>query len=326
MQKELKIGLAIGAVLLVVLIVYVAVPKSDPAQVAGGADVSTDVEDAQAASPDAGSATDAGVSTSAFTGGDKPGTNDVFLPEDASRATAESSAQAKADANTDWGKLLETGQLPERTVTPSLRNVSTVPDDVKADSADDPAADPEPVFTGGDARSTSDGTGSGFPTSDVGATALPTRDSSASSGARTHVVQRGENYSTIAKQAYGDARHYLAIQKANPTLDPARLRPGVEITLPDINAAKSESTGSAAPSESSTASDGSAKKLDSETEYRVQSGDSLYKISEKRYGTPNMIEAIYSLNRATIGDDSARLKVGTVLKLPPSPARDTPAR
>jgi hypothetical protein len=32
-----------------------------------------------------------------------------------------------------------------------------------------------------------------------------------------------------------------------------------------------------------------------------------------------MADKIYELNKATIGDDSAKLKVGMVLKMPPNP-------
>jgi nucleoid-associated protein YgaU len=62
-----------------------------------------------------------------------------------------------------------------------------------------------------------------------------------------------------------------------------------------------------------------APTLDSSTEYRVQAGDSLHKISIKLYGRSGEADKIYQLNKQTIGEDPHRLKIGQVLKLPGPP-------
>jgi nucleoid-associated protein YgaU len=59
--------------------------------------------------------------------------------------------------------------------------------------------------------------------------------------------------------------------------------------------------------------------VDPRSEYRVQSGDSLHKIAVKLYGKIDMVDKIYELNKAAIGPNKAKLKLGMVLKLPEAP-------
>jgi hypothetical protein len=51
----------------------------------------------------------------------------------------------------------------------------------------------------------------------------------------------------------------------------------------------------------------------------VQAGDSLYRISVKLYGNGSHAEELYENNAKLIGDDAAKLKVGTILKLHDAP-------
>lgn len=62
-----------------------------------------------------------------------------------------------------------------------------------------------------------------------------------------------------------------------------------------------------------------ATTIDTRTQYRVQPGDSLYNISMKLYGTPRKVDALYAANRATIGNDRSQLKPGMILTLPAQP-------
>jgi nucleoid-associated protein YgaU len=59
--------------------------------------------------------------------------------------------------------------------------------------------------------------------------------------------------------------------------------------------------------------------IDDRSEYRVQNGDSLYKISMKLYGKPDRQDPIYEANKAIIGPDKAKLRVGQILRLPEAP-------
>jgi nucleoid-associated protein YgaU len=53
---------------------------------------------------------------------------------------------------------------------------------------------------------------------------------------RTHVVERGESLSKIAKKYYGDAKQWRAIFEANrdKIANPDLIHPGQEFVIPDI--------------------------------------------------------------------------------------------
>jgi nucleoid-associated protein YgaU len=142
----------------------------------------------------------------------------------------------------------------------------------------------------------------------------PPAEPPADSTTRTHTVKQGETLSSIAKAAYGDSRQYKAILAANPGLDASKMRPGTEIKLPPASSKNAihESKGSEAASGGVTA-------VSDSRSYLVQSGDSLYKITRKLYGTNENQEKIYELNKQMIGPDSTRLKPGMILKLPTAP-------
>jgi nucleoid-associated protein YgaU len=128
---------------------------------------------------------------------------------------------------------------------------------------------------------------------------------------RTHVVASGETFVSIARAVYGDGRYYQAIIDANPSVDPAKLRPGVSIQLPPDSQVK-QGRKSARSSGDASSSAGSS---DGKT-YTVQSGDSLYKIAKKLYHNGEKSADLYEANKQTIGPDSTRLKIGMVLTVP----------
>jgi len=108
--------------------------------------------------------------------------------------------------------------------------------------------------------------------------------------------------------------------RANPNIDPTKLRAGTVITLPSADEVKPAGANIAAVGTSSNSnSKSSIRQIDTKTEYRVQPGDSLERISIKLYGKRDHTDSIYETNKATIGDDPARLKIGQVLKLPEAP-------
>ena len=57
-------------------------------------------------------------------------------------------------------------------------------------------------------------------------------------------------------------------------------------------------------------------KIDANKQYRVVANDSLYKISLKLYGKSSYVDKIYEKNKAAIGPDPKKLKLGMVLDLP----------
>ena len=93
------------------------------------------------------------------------------------------------------------------------------------------------------------------------------------------------------------------------------------INLPAIDSAKSSSSSSSSGTGTAISASATEKALDPKTEYKVQANDNLYSISLKLYGKADRVEKIYEANKATIGDDMAKLKVGTILKLPEAPTQ-----
>jgi His/Glu/Gln/Arg/opine family amino acid ABC transporter permease subunit len=60
-------------------------------------------------------------------------------------------------------------------------------------------------------------------------------------------------------------------------------------------------------------------RIDTTRQYKVQQNDSLYKIASKLYGKGTMADKLYERNKAAIGPDPKRLKLGMILDLPEAP-------
>ncbi len=126
----------------------------------------------------------------------------------------------------------------------------------------------------------------------------------------THTVRPGDTFARLARIYYGDVRHADTLQEANPHVDdPSAIAVGTTVYLPEIadSIARTPPPRRTSPA-GSTRSDG--------RRYTVQEGDSLYEIAREKLGAGSRWEEIYKLNKAVIGEDPARLKVGQVLTLP----------
>lgn len=334
MRKDLKIGMAIGAVLLVVVIVYFAMPKPDAGQTElaeagapgdGGNDPAAAV-DPEASTPEEDVRTDEAAETPAgarpgavAANGTPPGPADPFDAN--ARAPDADEADETAppdDGGTNWAKLLVTGEFapPLRTVTPGTPVPGGPSVSGPAGAGNSPASpiEREPVA--------SDGVPG--PSDSTAAARIPT-EHDAAGNVRKHVMKKDETYTSIAKLLYGDGRHYLAIQSANPDLDPERIRPGTVINLPDPASIKGANSGSGAEPAGPNGTGGASvaagpRAIDPKTEYEVKPNDSLHKIATSVYGTSTMWKKIYELNQQAIGSDPEKLKLGMVLKLPPNPS------
>jgi nucleoid-associated protein YgaU len=154
-----------------------------------------------------------------------------------------------------------------------------------------------------------------------------TQASASSAGQRTHRIAQGETFASISTAAYGSSRYYPAIIKANPGVDPNHLKVGMTITLPDIGTPgvrpTTPSADEAVHASAHVAS--AAPGIDATKQYRVQAGDSLYKISVKLYGKSDRADKIFQLNKQLMSDDPHKLKVGQVLQLPEPPTNTTAA-
>ncbi|HEV2292900.1 MAG TPA: LysM domain-containing protein [Tepidisphaeraceae bacterium] len=371
MRKDVKLGLAVGGVLLAVLVVYVLVVPGNKNQVGATLeplDGSESVASAAELSSSAGGATASRGETmhdDDATGGtalqesqaridgvasaDAPAQRD---PEDANRgaSTNDRARGETADGGWNWDALVNgTEKLP------SLGATTDVPThDVPTHHAGIASAN------GGSSDSTAEGnltsfgnaspaTGSGTSGDLASSTTTENRSPAAPDAAgfadataagssqapagqstaeaqprsitpapidgltRTYVVKVGETYSSISAAAYGSSKYYAHIEQANPGIDPTRLKPGMTITLPAIEAKPAPVPAVA------------QQQFDPRTQYKVQPNDSLYTISLRLYGKADRVQKLYELNKSTIGDDMARVKVGTVLKLPEPPTQSTAA-
>lgn len=130
------------------------------------------------------------------------------------------------------------------------------------------------------------------------------------SGPRTHVIKQGENFSSIAAVVYGNASYYSHLIRANPNIDPRMLKPGMTINIPPVDQVRADQP---------AARTAQPVAVDAKTEYRVETGDNLYKISMKLYGKPDRVDKLYELNKTTIGPRKDAVQVGMVLKLPEAP-------
>ena len=334
MRKDVKIGLGIGGVLLAVLIVYLLVPKNTGTNDVAHNDESANTTDeggaegsaaagASATGTSAGEEADGGAAPD--TAGTTPGTGGQGNGEAVAQGqsdTAEYDTTAATTPKVDWERILVTGIVPDDAKIPLAAPGGPAPHDIFAPTPGgnagaepnwNPAPRPQPNPGNGVAPTTPGtqnpptppGSDGGTPGATAGAT-----DSGATGVTRDHVIQQGENLSMIAAVAYGDARRYREILKANPGLDERRLRPGMRIKLPDA-ASLAAAQPAAARQE---------PKINPASEYQVAAGDSLHKIAVKLYGKSAKADMLYELNKDKIGDEPSRLKQGMVLKLPEPPA------
>jgi nucleoid-associated protein YgaU len=345
MRKDVHIGLAIGGVLLAVLVVWGIVVSGTKKNKSAVTLDTTSAPDSTAPPAASGDHT-LDLTPAPTTGG--PVTPATATPAASDATASDTPAPAVPDKKeANWAAILTgDGKLPEplTTATPPLAasTVTPKPGDsghTQLVSAIDTSASGSTAAAPADS-SANDATptaGSAAAATSAAAAAAPTptassADSSAASvttpPVHSHTVQRGETFSSISKAVYGDARYYNQIAQANPKINPNRLRPGTVITIPDISQVKSggqKSSSSDKPDGASSADSAPAPAakpaapLDSQTQYRVVANDSLYRISVRLYGSGEEIDHLYELNKAVIGPDRAKLKVGMVLKLPGPP-------
>jgi LysM repeat protein len=126
-----------------------------------------------------------------------------------------------------------------------------------------------------------------------------------------YAIQKGDNYSTIAKKFSISAK---AIQDANPGVDPLKLQVGKKIIIPSRSAAPVVTPGGpgAVPADAT-----------GEVVYVVKSGDRLELIA-KKYGTTAKAIAdannLKALNKIVVGQ---KLKI-PVKSPPPAPVETVP--
>lgn len=132
---------------------------------------------------------------------------------------------------------------------------------------------------------------------------------------RSYTLRRGDTFETIARRELGSSSHAAAISRANPLLDPTRLREGQTIRIPldPSNIQGREVSGVPAD-----------ETVPGMTEYLVKPGDTLGEISRSVYGSPAHWPAILEANRSILKDEKS-IRAGQRLVIPPlSPGDSTP--
>jgi nucleoid-associated protein YgaU len=296
MRKDVKVGLAVGVILFAVIVVYLLVVSGSGKDKKSRLPVATKSPPAAAdSSNDAGKLAE--VTPSNTTADPVPPTG-VTPPPPAN------------NTGWNWGEALAMGRdvPPAISHTPGTENRASVAGaDVPEHRAE--AAPLARVDVAPARRDVVDPT----PVRETETPAHP----STRPAQRTHRVQSGEYFWTIARAAYGNAAYADLIAKANPGVNPKALRPGQVIVLPEITAAP-QNIGAEARA---TAHAPSTRPVDAAREYRVGQGDTLYAIAKKLYGRGDRADKIYELNKQWIGADPNRLKLGMVLQLPEPPTQ-----
>ena len=121
---------------------------------------------------------------------------------------------------------------------------------------------------------------------------------------KEYTVVRGDTYGRIALR---NKTTVSALRKANPGVDPLRIRPGQKINLP----APSQTT--EATTLNNTSGAAAAAGGTSEVVYTVKSGDTLTRIAERHKTTVRQLRQANNLA-------TSRLNIGQKLKIPAKPA------
>jgi nucleoid-associated protein YgaU len=136
------------------------------------------------------------------------------------------------------------------------------------------------------------------------------------------VVASGDNLTKIAKQYFHSTgqRFIDAIARANPGIDPNRLRVNQKLQIPsekDVPAAtRGSSGGGTIAATVAPSSSGSAPKAGSV--YTVRRGEKLQDIARRAYGSSENWHLIWLENFTTIRDPD-EVPSGTKLKIPHVP-------
>jgi hypothetical protein len=358
MRKDVKLGFAIGGVLLAVLVVYVLVGTGGSRSGQGAELVTEDgakptASDSSLAlrsqdnkKPDGLSNSPADLTASSSSSADRPKTAESGIaainPSGTPRDGAPGSNARPTGANSDediWGKALSTGQLLMTQTPTATDGASPTGAQAASEKRNDSALNRDVAATrnasslsgdsmANDATTPARAVVPGTQPSDLASS----HDRQASSESnrterrrsipeRTHVVHKDETLTSISLMIYGSPKYIEQIKQANPTLDPKRMRPGTVIKLPAIDTDDTQASTIVASSSAPNPSSGQLGTFDTKTHYRVERNDSLYKISVKLYGNAGMIEKLYDLNKELIGPDKSRLKLNTLLKLPEPPTQ-----
>lgn len=124
---------------------------------------------------------------------------------------------------------------------------------------------------------------------------------------REYVVRDGDTIERIAERELGSRSRASLILRANPLLDPTRLRPGRTIRVPTFTTVD--------PPPVTPPPDPPTAPATTERTHVVVSGESLSSIAKRYYGTEALAEFLFQSNREVLRDADS-LRPGQVLRVP----------
>jgi nucleoid-associated protein YgaU len=135
-----------------------------------------------------------------------------------------------------------------------------------------------------------------------------------------YTVQPGDTFASIARRFYGSSGKAELIARANPLVDPTRIKNGRVLKIPKDPSNIQGKPVTAAPSTSPTQTPGPSPSAPAAGERRhtVERGDTLTSISRKYYGTIRKTDVILRANRNVLSKPED-LRPGQTLVIPPSP-------
>lgn len=144
-------------------------------------------------------------------------------------------------------------------------------------------------------------------------------------GQKVYIVSKEDTAGLwgISKKVWGKGHLWEAIQKANPQIDPSKLRPGMKLVIPDRPDAAGRTGGTSATATRTTApanQHGQVITDNGRRYYIVAAGDRGYwgiAAKDKVYGAGKYS---YLIHQANPGVNSDNLQPGDKLLIPPRPA------
>jgi len=139
-----------------------------------------------------------------------------------------------------------------------------------------------------------------------------------------YTVQPGDTFASIARRFYGSSGKAELIARANPLVDPTRIKNGRVLKIPkdpsNIQGKPVTAAPPTAPSQSPGQTPGSSASAPAAGERRhtVERGDTLTSISRKYYGTIRKTDLILKANRNVLSKPED-LRPGQTLVIPPAP-------
>lgn len=211
----------------------------------------------------------------------------VTLPEIAPSPTAAGSTLGHSDVTATTKPAIETHARAESTKT-------------IATPAESPKASPT--------------LGAAAPTKSTGATDTATQ---------THVIAKGDTFTSLAVKYLGHAKYASLIAKANPKVDPRKLYIGSKITIPAKPAEATSSTTGKSDAKTLAGSAAAPKggyavppPIPARA-YTVQAGETWYDLAERFLGKRSDYPELYEWNKERVGGNPHLLRAGTVIELPP---------